>query len=110
MTEDDWETGLGRAVMLFLNGDGIRETGPRGDRITDDSFLLCFNSYWEPVTFALPATEYGAKWRVVLDTAVPTSRAERVREQADDGDAEVAEAGGKIRVDARSLVVVIRTV
>src|SRR2546425_684239 len=54
MTEDDWESGLGRAVVLFLNGDGIRETGPRGDRITDDSFLLCFNSYWEPVTFALP--------------------------------------------------------
>jgi isoamylase len=110
MTEDDWESGLGRAVMLFLNGDGIRETGPRGDRITDDSFLLCFNSYWEPVTFALPATEYGAKWRVVLDTAEPTIQPGHVRESVGDGDADVAEAGGKIRVDARSLVVVIRTV
>jgi glycogen operon protein len=109
MTEDDWESGLGRAVMLFLNGDGIRETGPRGERISDDSFLLCFNSYWEPVTFEVPAAEYGSKWRVILDTAEPTAQPERVRQDYD-GTAEVAEAGGKIRVDARSLVVAIRTV
>jgi isoamylase len=102
MTEDEWETGLGRAVALFLNGDEIRETGPRGDKITDDSFLLCFNSYWEPVTFTIPGSEYGAKWRVMLDTAEPTG----------DGweDDQVTEAGGKIRVDARSLVVMIRAV
>ncbi|GIL27455.1 glycogen debranching protein GlgX [Actinocatenispora comari] len=102
MTEDDWETGLGRAVALFLNGDGIRERGPRGEQITDDSFILCFNSYWEPVTFTTPAGEYGEKWRVLLDTAEPTG----------DGwdEDQVAESGGKVRVEARSLIVLIRAV
>ncbi|GAA4203697.1 glycogen debranching protein GlgX [Actinocatenispora rupis] len=102
MTEDDWESGLGRAVALFLNGDGIRERGPRGEKITDDSFILCFNSYWEPVTFTTPASEYGEKWRVLLDTAEPTG----------DGwdEDQVAEAGGRIRVEERSLVVLIRAV
>jgi isoamylase len=102
MTEDDWDTGLGRAIALYLNGDGIKERGPRGEKITDDSFLLCFNSYWEPVTFTMPASEYGAKWRVMLDTA----------EAAGDGweEDQVAEAGGKVLVEARSLVVLIRAV
>jgi glycogen operon protein len=102
MTEDDWETGLGRAVALFLNGEGIRERGPRGEQITDDSFILCFNSYWEPVTFTTPAGEYGEKWRVLLDTAEPTG----------DGwdEDQVAESGGKVRVEARSLIVLIRAV
>ncbi|BCJ32140.1 glycogen debranching protein GlgX [Actinocatenispora sera] len=102
MTEDDWETGLGRAVALFLNGEGIRERGPRGEQITDDSFILCFNSYWEPVTFTTPASEYGEKWRVLLDTAEPTG----------DGwdEDQVASSGGKVRVEARSLIVLIRAV
>ena len=102
MTEDDWETGLGRAVALFLNGDGIRERGPRGETITDDSFILCFNSYWEPVTFTTPASEYGDKWRVLLDTSEPTG-------DGWDFD-QVAEAGGRVLVEARSLVVLIRAV
>ncbi|MGA8117778.1 MAG: glycogen debranching protein GlgX [Actinocatenispora sp.] len=102
MTEDDWETGLGRAVALFLNGYGIRERDPRGTRITDDSFVLCFNSYWEPVTFTMPGGEYGEKWRVVLDTAEATG-------EGWDED-QVAEAGGKVLVDSRSLVLLIRAV
>lgn len=102
MTEDDWETGLGRAVALFLNGDGIRERGPRGEKITDDSFLLCFNSYWEPVVFTMPTGEYGDKWRVLLDTADATG------DGWDSG--RLADSGGTIRVAARSLIVLIRAV
>ncbi len=100
MTEDDWESGLGRAVALFLNGDGIRERGPRGERITDDSFILCFNSYWEPVTFSIPSSEYGEKWRAVVDTAEPTG----------DGwdNEQITESGGTVTVEARSMVVLIR--
>ncbi|TQS42214.1 glycogen debranching protein GlgX [Cryptosporangium phraense] len=99
MTEDDWESDFGRAIMLFLNGDGIRELGPQGDQITDDSFVLCFNAHWEPIDFTMPPSEYATKWRVAIDTSAP-----------DDGDDRVAEAGGTIAVESRSLLVLQRVI
>ena len=38
---------------------GITEPGPRGEQITDDSFLLLFNAGHEDVTFTLPGRPYG---------------------------------------------------
>ena len=40
MTGEDWGNDFGRAVMLFVNGEGIRERGQYGQRHVDDSFLL----------------------------------------------------------------------
>jgi len=99
MTEDDWEADFGRCVGLFLNGDGIRERDARGGQITDDSFLLCFNAHHEPVEFTLPPPEYGASWRAVIATDVP-----------DVADAPLADAGSRVIVPARSLLVLTRAV
>src|SRR5581483_7235817 len=44
MTEADWTTGTRKAVMVFLNGLGLVESDPLGERIVDDSFLLLFNA------------------------------------------------------------------
>jgi isoamylase len=69
MTEGDWDSGFGKCVIAFLNGDGITEPDTRGDRVTDDSFLLCLNAHYEDIPVTLPGKEYGQQWAVVVDTA-----------------------------------------
>ncbi|WP_405135902.1 glycogen debranching protein GlgX [Nocardia sp. NBC_01388] len=72
MTDADWETGFGRSLTVFLNGDGIREPGPHGERISDDSFLLCFNAHDAAIDFTLPPAEHGTAWSMELDCSTPT--------------------------------------
>ncbi len=69
MAEEDWQIGTARAVMVFLNGEAIREPDTRGERIVDDSFLVIFNGQPEELRFTLPDAEYGEEWHVVFDTA-----------------------------------------
>jgi glycogen operon protein len=81
--------------MVFLNGDGIREPDARGERVVDDSFLLCFNAHEDAVEFAVPGADYGQEWTVELDTAEPTEP-EAPRE---------VQAGNEMPVARRSLLV-----
>jgi glycogen operon protein len=99
MAEEDWFREFGHSVTLFVNGEGIREMGPQGERRTDSSFLLLFNAHWEPVVFRLPGPEFGQKWTTVLETH-------------DEGpkDPTVVEAGESLLVPERSLVVLDRTI
>ncbi|MCY7341630.1 MAG: glycogen debranching protein GlgX [Pseudonocardia sp.] len=69
MTEQDWDSGFGKCVTVFLNGDGIADVDPRGDRVTDDSFLVCLNAHYEDIEVTLPGARYGSKWAIVVDTA-----------------------------------------
>ncbi|MDQ1123406.1 glycogen debranching protein GlgX [Microbacterium trichothecenolyticum] len=69
MQPDDWDSGFGRAVGVFLNGQGIRERDRRGQSISDDHFLVLFNAGDEPVDFHLPAFEYAPEWDAYVDTA-----------------------------------------
>jgi isoamylase len=69
MNEQDWDSGFGKCVVAFLNGQGISEVDPRGDRVTDDSFLLCYNAHYEDIEVTLPGEEYGSRWGIVVDTA-----------------------------------------
>jgi isoamylase len=94
MAEEDWEAGFGKSVAVFLNGEGISDRNARGERVTDDSFVLIFNAHDGSIDFTLPPEEYGRKWEVVLDTATP-----QLAEPA------VAEAQSTITVEARSLAV-----
>ena len=71
MTEEDWDSGFGRSIAVYLNGQGIAGTDTRGERVVDDSFLLCFSAHFEPIEFSLPAAEYGNSWEVVIDTMTP---------------------------------------
>jgi isoamylase len=99
MTMDDWDNDLGRAVTLFLNGEGIKERGPRGEQVVDDSFVICFNASHEWMEFALPPSEYGAKWDLVFDTG----------EFHTEAPARVVEAGSRFWVRDRSFIVLQRT-
>ena len=68
MTPQDWGSGFGRSIGVFLNGNGIRGMDRRGGRVVDDSFLLLFNAHDQDLDFTLPSEEYAPAWRVVVDT------------------------------------------
>ncbi|MHA7275201.1 glycogen debranching protein GlgX [Arthrobacter sp. HLT1-21] len=93
MAPEDWDTGFGRSIGVFLNGQGISGRDARGQRITDQNFLLLFNASDEPVDFTLPQQEYAPAWDEVIDTAGKFA----------DSDAIPAEAA--ITLEAKSMVV-----
>ncbi|MEU7564183.1 glycogen debranching protein GlgX [Streptomyces eurythermus] len=98
MTDRDWQRADAHSVGVFLNGDAIAERDPYGRRMVDDSFLLLVNGYWEPVVFRLPDDSFGERWTTLADTADP------------DGipDERERKAGTRLRLEARSLVLLSR--
>ena len=92
MTPEDWGSGFGRSIAVFLNGEAIPEPNARGERVRDDSFLLCFNAHDEPLDFVLPPEDYAVQWVTALDTAVP-----------DGADEATIAAGEKISLQPSSL-------
>ncbi|GID92733.1 glycogen debranching protein GlgX [Amorphoplanes digitatis] len=99
MAGDDWGNDFGRAVALFVNGEGIRERGQYGQRHVDSSFLLFFNAHDAPIEFRTPPAEYGEKWERVIETAEPSPERPSI-----------VESGTAILVPDRSLVVLDRMV
>ncbi|WP_307167480.1 glycogen debranching protein GlgX [Streptomyces rishiriensis] len=98
MTDRDWHRDDAHSVGVFLNGDAIAEPDPRGRPVVDDSFLLLFNSYWEPVVFRLPDAAYGERWTVCADTAEPAGGPDETEYKA----------GVEVTLEARSLIVLAR--
>src|SRR5580698_1103998 len=76
MNDEDWDSGFGKSVAVYLNGLGIPDLDARGQRVTDDSFFLCFNAHHEPIEFTLPPQEFGQAWMPVVDSAVATANVE----------------------------------
>ncbi|GAB3269897.1 glycogen debranching protein GlgX [Kineosporia babensis] len=68
MTDQDWGSGFGRSVLVYLNGHGITDLSTRGERVVDDSFLVCYNAHDQPIDFVLPPEGFGACWELVLST------------------------------------------
>ncbi len=97
MSDDDWEAGFGRSIAVYFNGQGIPGLDARGQRITDDSFVLCFNAHDEPLEFILPPAEFGAAWLPVINTAdIPAADGEEPKPIA---------AAGSLHVESRTMVV-----
>ncbi|WP_329036778.1 glycogen debranching protein GlgX [Streptomyces sp. NBC_01725] len=101
MIQGDWQATDAKAMTVFLNGQAISEPGPRGERISDDSFLLMFNASAEELEFAVPV-DHGSQWRIVVDTARP--------EGVPPGDGPKVDAGERITMIGRSLTVLMRSV
>ncbi|HEU4910606.1 MAG TPA: glycogen debranching enzyme, partial [Actinomycetes bacterium] len=99
MNEGDWQVGYARSVAVFLNGDAIAEPDGRGERVTDDSFLLFFNGHHDDMDFTVPREIYGERWEVVLDTAAPV-----VLERP------TAKAGEALTIESRSIMVLRRVI
>lgn len=99
MTQQDWDSAQASALTVFLNGNAISEPGTRGERVTDDSFLLMFNASAEPIDFVVPV-DHGRQWQVVVDTAKP--------ETMQEGSGKKVEAGDRLTLVDRSMTVLQR--
>jgi isoamylase len=97
MTEEDWDAGFGRSIGVYLNGEGIPDRDARGQRVLDDSFMLCFCAHDEAIDFTVPGEDYGTAWEVVIDTTAPVA------------DGKVIKAGGTVQVGPQAMVVLQRT-
>src|SRR5207249_3627557 len=71
----DWQSVHAKALTVFLNGSSISEPGPRGEPVSDDSFLLMFNAHEQDKEFTVPA-HHGRQWQVVVDTDRPRAVAD----------------------------------
>ena len=69
MDPEDWESGFGRSIGVYLNGHGIQGRDARGERITDRNFLVYFSAHTAPVPVTLPPAEYGERWERLIDTS-----------------------------------------
>lgn len=68
MTEENWRHDFAKSLGVFLNGQGIRSKGPKGERIIDESFYVIFNAYHAELEYILPPKKYGTAWVKILDT------------------------------------------
>ena len=101
MTQRDWDSAQASALTVFLNGNAISEPGARGERISDDSFLLMFNASPKPLEFVVPVN-HGRQWEVVVDTALPSGV------PSDTGPK--VQAGDRLTLPDRSMTVLQRPV
>ena len=120
MEEEDWESGFAKSIGLFLNGEAIPDPDPRGEKITDDSFLLLLNAHHENLPFTIPKKDWGDHWVVVLDTddlalrpeagavTAPGGHGTTVAWEPGLGEGEPVKTGDRIDVGARSLMVLRR--
>ncbi len=99
MTEEDWDSGFGRSIAVYLNGQGIPDRDARGERVADDSFLMAFSAHDAAIEFTVPPAEYGEAWQVVVDTMQAGGNQEPT----------TVKAGESISVGPRAIVVLQRT-
>ncbi|HEY1272292.1 MAG TPA: glycogen debranching protein GlgX, partial [Terriglobales bacterium] len=69
MTDQEWQESSAKYLGVFFSGQGLQETGERGEPVIDDDLLLLINAGHEDVIFTLPPTSPEAGWRAVLDTS-----------------------------------------
>jgi glycogen operon protein len=69
MTDEAWNAGFVKALMVRLAGDAIAETDERGRRVVDDTFVLLLNAAEDGISFHLPSHRPDLTWERVLDTA-----------------------------------------
>jgi isoamylase len=84
MQPQDWGGEFGKSIAVFLNGEAIPEPNARGERVVDDSFLMCFNAHSHEVDFIIPPDDYATEWTAVLDTTDATGSIELVVHDGDE--------------------------
>jgi glycogen operon protein len=95
MSDEDWNAGHTASVGVFLNGEAITDRDRRGQRVTDESFLLLFNAHHDAIDWTLPK-QWGQWWELVIETVGP------------DREGEVLASSGTLKVAGRSIVVLLR--
>jgi isoamylase len=68
MSPSDWYDLRTRTIGMYLSGNDIRQLGPRGERVVDDSFLVLLHAGLADSTFRLPAAPWASSYQVALDS------------------------------------------
>jgi isoamylase len=105
MGDADWNAGSAPTVGLFLNGEAITDRDRRGQRVSDDCFLLLFNAHHEPIEWMLPKL-WGDRWELITDTAAAAQ--EGLAPEGPAPEDEPLESGRVLPVAGRSVVVLRR--
>jgi glycogen operon protein len=72
MEAGDWANAASRSLGMRLAGSAVRELDERGERMTDHTLLVLFNSYEDDLPFVLPrADRENARWHLLMDTREP---------------------------------------
>jgi glycogen operon protein len=98
MRSEDWDSEFGKSIAVFLNGEALPEPDARGERVIDDSFLLCFNAHDHAVDFVMPQDDYAREWTAELDTTDPIGAVQLV-----------VNSGDKISLPGRAFLVLRKT-
>lgn len=96
-SEESWDGWSAKTLGVFINGETIPNPNARSVPATDDSFYLIFNASHEMLEFTLPPERWGQPWVAVLDT---------FRGWLDDSPP--LQAGARLKVESRSMVVLRR--
>ena len=102
MDDEDWENGLARTIGDVPQRRRHHQSGPSGQHVVDDSFLLLFNAYESALEFIVPAEEWGKRWVVEFDTAENPNRKSANQRRVT--------AGKSMSVEGRSAVLLRRLV
>ena len=82
MTDEEWNQEHARTLGMFLSGSAVGEVDERGERVTDENFLMLMNAHHEEIPFVLPTTASAMRWIALIDTSCQTSRAPGVQYKA----------------------------
>ena len=96
MNDEDWEMRLRQLGRRLPQRRRHPRPDRRGQRVTDDSFLLLFNAHSGPIDWTLPE-QWGKQWQAVFDT------------WDHDREGDVFDSGLVFSVAGRSLVVFQRS-
>jgi isoamylase len=73
MTDEEWNQDFARCLGMGLSGVAVDEVNERGQRISDDNFILLINAHFETIPFVLPVPPTGAGWVALIDTSCQLS-------------------------------------
>ena len=96
LTDREWFDPAQCTLGMYLDGQGIRVPGPRGERVLDDSFLLVLHTGAHDLSVRLPGPPYATAYDVLLDTCDERPAA--------GGGRTGLPAGGELAVGGRSAV------
>ncbi|MDN5869698.1 MAG: glycogen debranching protein GlgX [Nitrococcus sp.] len=82
MSVEEWQHAFARCLGVYLSGSALDEQDTRGQRVTDDDFLLLLNAHYECIAFTLPQAEWAVPWERLIDTAHPAIGVEAPRYEA----------------------------
>ena len=94
MSEENWKLDFAKSLGVYLNGQALGSTGPKGEPIQDDSFYIIFNAAHHGLDYKLPSSKFGSTWIKIFDTSL---------NQLDES-TEIYNAGEMIYVRDRSII------